>query len=72
MQVKRVDVNIWRAIWLKIVSLELLREKKNKLLKSVLPNHMIVFVTTNWWKTFVKEKYKVAKLITKKKILSNF
>ena len=57
MQLKRVDVYMRRAMRIKKVSLELLREtKKDKLLKSVLPNHMIFSVTTNWSKTIVKAK----------------
>ena len=73
MQLKRVDVNIIQTIMNKTVSLELLCEtKKDKLLKLVLPITWLLLVTTNWSKTIVKAKYKVAKLITKKKISSNF
>ena len=67
MQVKRVDVNIWRATWLKIVSLELLREKKTNCLSQLYQITQLFLITTNWSKTVVRAQYKIAKLIAKKK-----
>ena len=64
MHLKRVDVNISRVIRIENWQLGIIRETKNgKLLKSVLPNHEITLVTTNWSKTTVKAKCKVTKLI---------
>ena len=70
MQLKRVDVNIRRAIRIKNRQFGIItrNKKKDKLLKSVLSNHIIVFRNYELTKTIVKAKYKVAKLITEKKI----
>ena len=74
MHLKRVDVNIRQTIRIKNVSFELLREtkKKTNCLSLFYQITWLFLVTTNWSKTIVNAKYKVAKFITKKKIPFTF
>ena len=68
MQLKRVDVNIRRAIRIKNREFRIYNEKRKKTncLSQFDKTTQLFLITTNLSKTIIKAKYKVAKLITKK------
>ena len=65
MQLKRVDVNIRRAIRVKNRYFGIITRTKKYIicLSQLYQITWLFLVTTNWSKTIVKAKYKVAKLI---------
>ena len=66
MQLKRVDVNIRRAIRVKNRYFGIITRTKKYIicLSQLYQITWLFLVTTNWSKTIVKAKYKVAKLRT--------